>query len=82
MPRQACRRLGLEPDLVGFGWPDGRFRTRIEQEGLVLPGDEDHWSGPLSMEDRLGDILDAAQAAVGHFEAAQELFREIGLDSR
>lgn len=77
----ACSRLGLRPDILGFGWPAGRIRTRIEEEGLVLPGDEDCWSRPTSNEDRWGDILDAAKSAAWHFRAAREIFEEGGLET-
>jgi len=77
----ACWRLGLTPDLLAFGWPAGRIRARIEEEGLVLPGDENRWSPPMSNADRWGDILDPAKSAAFHFRAAEDIFAEGGLEA-
>ena len=64
------RRRGLEPDVLPIHWTGERLRARLQKEGLFLPGDEDRWAGAMSMEDRLGDILDAARSAATHFRAA------------
>jgi predicted nucleotidyltransferase len=78
---EACWRLGLKPDILGFAGPTGRLGARLKLEGLVLPGDEERWSNPMSNEDRWGDVLDAARAAAFHFRAAEEIFREGGLEA-
>ena len=76
----ACFRLGLKPDILGFGWPAGRLLARVNDEGLVLPGDENRWSRPMSEEHRWGDILDAARSAATHFRAAERMFLQGGLE--
>ena len=76
----ACWERGLTPDILGFGRPAGRLRKHIEEEGLVLPGDEERWSNPMSNEDRWGDILDAAKSAASHFDAAERVFHRGGLE--
>jgi predicted nucleotidyltransferase len=75
-----CWKLGLKPDILAFGYPAARLRDRIDKEGLVLPGDENRWAGAISMEDRLGDALDAAPAAAEHFRAAGRLLQRGGFD--
>lgn len=77
-----CWRLGLKPDILGFTLPTGRLGARLKAEGLVLPGDEERWSSPMSNEDRWGDVLDAARSAAFHFRAAEEIFAEGGLEAR
>jgi hypothetical protein len=77
---RACWRLGLRPDILGFGWPGGRLRERVDKEGLVLPGDEDDWSDPMSTEERWSDVLDDARSAASHFRAAADIFEQGGLE--
>lgn len=77
---EACWRLGLKPDILGFASPTGRLRARLKAEGLVLPGDEERWSSPMSNEDRWGDILDAARSAAFHFRAAERILLRGGLE--
>lgn len=77
----ACQRLALTPDILGFGWPAGRLLARVNEEGLVLPGDEERWSKPMTDETRWGDILDAARSAAAHFRAAAEIFEGGGLEA-
>jgi predicted nucleotidyltransferase len=74
-------RFGVRPDILAFGSPAGRLRERVEKEGLVLPGDEDKWSGPMTDDERWGDILDAARSAAVHFRAAERIFLEGGLNA-
>lgn len=73
-------RFGVRPDILSFGPPAGRLRERVEREGLVLPGDENRWSGPMTDDERWGDILDAAGSAAAHFRAAAEIFSEGGFE--
>jgi predicted nucleotidyltransferase len=75
-----CVRLGLKPDILSQGWAGARLRQRLLREGLRLPGDEQRWSGAMSMTDRLDDILDAARSAATHFRAAGRLFQEGGFE--
>jgi predicted nucleotidyltransferase len=77
---QACWRLGLKPDILAFAVPSGHFRERVDKEGLVLPGDEESWSAPMSAEERWSEILDDARSAASHFRAAAEIFGEGGLE--
>jgi len=77
----ACWNLGLKPDILGFTAPTGRLGARLDAEGLVLPGDEERWSSPMSNEDRWDDVLDSARTAAEHFRAAGEIFDEGGLEA-
>ncbi len=77
---KACQRLGLKCDVLSLRWTSDRLRARLDKEGLFLPGDEDQWASAMSMDDRLGDILDAAHAATSHFRAAGQLFELGGFD--
>lgn len=74
-------RLGLRPDILAFSSPAGRFRERVESEGLILPGDENRWAEPMTNDERWGDILDAARSAAFHFRAAEEIFTEERLEA-
>jgi predicted nucleotidyltransferase len=63
----ASWQLGLRPDILAYGGLGGRFGERVEREGLVLPGDEDRWSEPMTDDERWGDVLDTARSAAAHF---------------
>jgi predicted nucleotidyltransferase len=77
---EECRRLGLKCDVLSLGWTRARVRERLKKEGLYLPGDENRWARAMSNEDRIGDILDAAQSAAEHFKAAGQLLERGGFD--
>lgn len=77
---EAAVQLGLKPDILGFGRPAGRLLARLEQEGLVLPGDEERWSRPMANKTRWDDVLETARSAAAHFRAAERIFQRGGVD--